>query len=125
MLDDMKQVCSYFSLISHKPPMVTVSVGVGKDTCTNVLATKEFVVNIVSEAFAQAMNSTAIDGPPELDEWEVSGLTPHSSVSYAWNTVVRSPNAYHRRWSNRHVWRTLHSRSSARSITPCQSARTT
>jgi flavin reductase (DIM6/NTAB) family NADH-FMN oxidoreductase RutF len=78
---------SYFSLISHKPPMVTVSVSVGKDTCNNVLATKEFVVNIVSEAFAQAMNSTSIDGPPELDEWEVSGLMPHPSVSHPSSSV--------------------------------------
>jgi flavin reductase (DIM6/NTAB) family NADH-FMN oxidoreductase RutF len=63
--------------------MVTVSAATTKDTCRNVLETKEFVVNIVSEPFVQAMNSTSIDGPPELDEWEVSGLASLPSVSWS------------------------------------------
>jgi flavin reductase (DIM6/NTAB) family NADH-FMN oxidoreductase RutF len=80
-LPNVSSTRSYFGLISHNPPMVTVSVGVRKDTYTNIVATKEFVVNIVSEAFVQAMNATSIAGPPELDEWEVSGLVPLPSVS--------------------------------------------
>ena len=32
----------------------------------------EFVVNIVSEEFAKKMNATAIDVPPEGDEFELS-----------------------------------------------------
>jgi flavin reductase (DIM6/NTAB) family NADH-FMN oxidoreductase RutF len=62
--------------------MVTVSIGVVKDTCKNVLDTKEFVVNIVSEPIAQAMNATSVDGPPEVNEWQVAGFTPIPSVSF-------------------------------------------
>jgi flavin reductase (DIM6/NTAB) family NADH-FMN oxidoreductase RutF len=61
--------------------MVTITVGTGKDTHKNIMDTKEFVVNMVSEPFVHAMNATSVDGPPELDEWQVSGLTPLPSVS--------------------------------------------
>jgi flavin reductase (DIM6/NTAB) family NADH-FMN oxidoreductase RutF len=34
------------------------------------------VVNIVSEEFAQQMNITSAEFPPEVDEFEAAGLTP-------------------------------------------------
>jgi flavin reductase (DIM6/NTAB) family NADH-FMN oxidoreductase RutF len=68
-------------MINHDPPMVTISVGAMKDTSRNITETKEFVVNLVSTPIVQAMNATSVDGPPELDEWLVSGLTPISSVT--------------------------------------------
>jgi flavin reductase (DIM6/NTAB) family NADH-FMN oxidoreductase RutF len=45
----------------------------------NVEATGEFVVNIVSEEFAGQMNLCSADVPPEIDEFELSGLTPVAS----------------------------------------------
>jgi flavin reductase (DIM6/NTAB) family NADH-FMN oxidoreductase RutF len=50
-----------------------------KDTLHNVQATGEFVVNIVSEDFAAQMNLCSADFPPEVDEFEMSGLTPLAS----------------------------------------------
>ncbi len=50
-----------------------------KDTLTNILATKEFVVNIVSEEFAEKMNLTSAEVAPEVDEFAISGLTPIAS----------------------------------------------
>jgi flavin reductase (DIM6/NTAB) family NADH-FMN oxidoreductase RutF len=50
--------------------------GAMKDTLRNIEATREFVVNIVSEDFAQQMNACSADVPPEVDEFELSGLTP-------------------------------------------------
>jgi flavin reductase (DIM6/NTAB) family NADH-FMN oxidoreductase RutF len=47
-----------------------------KDTVRNIEATKEFVVNIVSEDFAAEMNACSADVPPEVDEFKESGLTP-------------------------------------------------
>jgi flavin reductase (DIM6/NTAB) family NADH-FMN oxidoreductase RutF len=47
-----------------------------KDTLRNILQTKEFVVNIVSEEFAGKMNATSAQVPPEVDEFALSGLTP-------------------------------------------------
>src|SRR5882724_4520103 len=47
-----------------------------KDTLRNISETQEFVVNIVSEEFAEKMNVTSADFPPDVDEFEASGLTP-------------------------------------------------
>jgi flavin reductase (DIM6/NTAB) family NADH-FMN oxidoreductase RutF len=41
----------------------------------NIEATREFVVNVVSEDFAAQMNLCSGEYPPEVDEFDVSGLT--------------------------------------------------
>ncbi|KAI0915795.1 hypothetical protein AcW1_003704 [Taiwanofungus camphoratus] len=75
---------SYFSLLAHDPPMVGLSFsifqGIGKNTRDNILATKTFTVNIISEPFLDAANACSIDAPPEVDEWLISGLTPEPST---------------------------------------------
>lgn len=82
---------SFFTAISANPPaicfspMVRGSDSAQKDTLRNVAATREFVVNIVSEDFAAKMNLTAPEFPPEIDEFVVSGLTPTPS------DLVRAP----------------------------------
>jgi flavin reductase (DIM6/NTAB) family NADH-FMN oxidoreductase RutF len=50
-----------------------------KDTLRNIIETREFVVNIVSEEFVGQMNATAAQVGPEVDEFELSGLTPLKS----------------------------------------------
>lgn len=76
---------SYFNLIATAPPHVVFgSVGV-KDTVTNVRANGEFVVNIVTRAMVETMNLTAIDAPPEVDEFMLAGLAAERS------SVVRPP----------------------------------
>lgn len=76
---------SFFTGISANPPAVCFSSmmrGSGngqKDTLRNAADTREFVVNIVSEEFAEKMNLTAPDFPPDVDEFVVSGLTPIAS----------------------------------------------
>ncbi|CCM05012.1 uncharacterized protein FIBRA_07211 [Fibroporia radiculosa] len=75
---------SYFSLLAHDPPMVGVSFamfqGIGKNTRDNILATKTFTVNIISEPFLDAANACSVDAPAEVDEWALSGLTPEPST---------------------------------------------
>lgn len=72
---------SFFTAISANPPvicfspMVRASDGHTKDTLNNIRATGEFVVNIVSEEFAERMNIASQEFPPEVDEFEKSGLT--------------------------------------------------
>ena len=56
-----------------------------KDTLRNVEQTGEFVINIVSEALANAANLSAATVPPSVDEFELAGLTPVPSE------VVRAP----------------------------------
>jgi flavin reductase (DIM6/NTAB) family NADH-FMN oxidoreductase RutF len=50
--------------------------GTKKDTVRNVEATGEFVVNIVSEDIATQMVACSGDYPPDVSEFDISGLTP-------------------------------------------------
>ena len=76
---------SFFTGISANPPvicfcpMIRGSDGSRKDTLRNIEAVKEFVVNIVSEEFAEQMSACSAEFPPDVDEFEVSGLTPVAS----------------------------------------------
>ncbi len=82
---------SFFTAVSANPPVICFSPmvrggdGSLKDTLNNVEATREFVVNVVSEDFAERMNVCATEFPPDVDEFAASGLTPMAS------SVVRPP----------------------------------
>ena len=70
------------------PPVLALTVlpGAGggmKDTGRNIQDTREFVVNLVSEEIAEAMNVTCIDPPAEVDEMPLAGLVPTPSVKVA------------------------------------------
>jgi flavin reductase (DIM6/NTAB) family NADH-FMN oxidoreductase RutF len=73
---------SFFTGVSANPPVICFcpmrreAGDLRKDTLRNISTTKEFVVNVVSEEFAQQMNLTSGEYPPEVDEFETSGLTP-------------------------------------------------
>jgi flavin reductase (DIM6/NTAB) family NADH-FMN oxidoreductase RutF len=73
---------SFFTAISANPPVIcfcpTRKPGPEprKDTLRNISATREFVVNIVSEEIAEQMNITSGDFAAEVDEFEAAGLTP-------------------------------------------------
>jgi len=73
---------SFFTVASSNPPVLVFTVGnratpdPRKDTLRNITTARDFVVNIVSEEFGQKMNLCAGDYPPEVDEFQLSGLTP-------------------------------------------------
>jgi flavin reductase (DIM6/NTAB) family NADH-FMN oxidoreductase RutF len=72
---------SFFTAVSANPPVIGFSPMINlesrrRDSRINAEARGEFCVNVVSESFAAQMNQTAIDVPPEVDEFTVSGLTP-------------------------------------------------
>ncbi|MDX1932736.1 MAG: flavin reductase family protein [Capsulimonadales bacterium] len=76
---------SFFNILGSDPP--TIGIGVGnrkdgspKDTAANILRSGEFVVNLVDEANAEAMNVTAIEFPPGISELTEAGLTAAPSV---------------------------------------------
>jgi flavin reductase (DIM6/NTAB) family NADH-FMN oxidoreductase RutF len=74
---------SYFNAVSSEPLIIHfTSTGV-KDSLTNVRATGEFVVNVVSRDLAEPMNLTAADFPPEEDEftWAKLDATPSKLVA--------------------------------------------
>jgi flavin reductase (DIM6/NTAB) family NADH-FMN oxidoreductase RutF len=85
---------SYTTVLSPDPPIVCfVSIGV-KDTLRNCAATGEFVYNIGSEDLAQRLNMSAADFPPEISEFEWSGLTPAASDLVKPPRVGESPISF-------------------------------
>ncbi len=73
---------SFFNALCDNPPMVMfASTGQkpdqakGKDSLANILATKEFAVNIVSYTLKDQMNASAASFPADVDEFEAAGLT--------------------------------------------------
>jgi flavin reductase (DIM6/NTAB) family NADH-FMN oxidoreductase RutF len=70
---------SFFNILSADPPLVAIGFGTPtdrdeKDTLTNIRTQGEFVVNLVPEELAQAMNVTATNAPRGTDETELAGL---------------------------------------------------
>ena len=93
---------SYFMAITHDPPTVAFSSGprgadVGggvrgkKDTLHNVEVTREFVVNVVDDALAEAMNVTSGDYAADVDEFTKAGLEAASSVTVRAPRVAAAP----------------------------------
>ncbi|EKM60446.1 uncharacterized protein PHACADRAFT_133001 [Phanerochaete carnosa HHB-10118-sp] len=75
---------SWFNMVSHYPPLVSFSIRDDgprvKDTEANIKTMKGFVVNIMSTPSAEQADITCIDTPPEVSEWQLSGLTRAPSI---------------------------------------------
>lgn len=85
---------SFFNAVCAEPPVITFAAGYrvpAKDTLAHVRASGEFVVNIVSEEIAEAMNLCSGEYPPEVSEFEISGLTPVASDLVRPPRVEESP----------------------------------
>ncbi|MBX9973716.1 flavin reductase family protein [Cytobacillus firmus] len=78
---------SFFTAICADPMLICFSPmrkgtdGSKKDTLANIEATKEFVINIVSEDFTEKMNICAADYPTGTDELVAAGLTKEKSAA--------------------------------------------
>ena len=73
---------SFFNAVGYRPPTVMFASGAGsgedgqKDSLRNVEATGEFVCNLSTWETREAMNRSSASVGPEVDELEMSGLTP-------------------------------------------------
>ncbi|MEH1826923.1 MAG: flavin reductase family protein [Nostoc sp.] len=86
---------SFFMGVTANPPTLAISTGlrrgVKKDTLLNVEQSGELVVNIVVEELGEQMNATSGDFPPDVDEFQVAGLTPAPSKLVRPPRVAESP----------------------------------
>ena len=57
----------------------TRKTGEPKDTLRNIWFTNDFVINLVDESMAEAMNLASADYSPDIDEFKETGLTPVSA----------------------------------------------
>lgn len=75
---------SYFNMLGDDPPHLMFSTrrdnNTNKDTLANVLANKQFVVNMVTIDLVEQMNATSESVASEVDEFELTGLTPIDSI---------------------------------------------
>lgn len=86
---------SFFNVVAGTPPTVLFSPGrrggIPKDSLHNVLSTGEFTINIVDEGVAEAMNVTAGEYGPDIDEFDVTGLVSIPGQVVGAPLVVASP----------------------------------
>lgn len=85
---------SFFNAFNYVPPIVGfASIGY-KDTVRNVEETSEFVWNLATRRLAEAMNQSCAAVPPEVDEFQLAGLTPLASTQVAPPRVAESPVSF-------------------------------
>jgi flavin reductase (DIM6/NTAB) family NADH-FMN oxidoreductase RutF len=79
---------SFFNVLADEPPIVIISIedrdsGPMKDTARNILASGEFVVNLVDEGIVEKMHDCSADYPAGVSEIEVVGFStaPSSRVT--------------------------------------------
>jgi flavin reductase (DIM6/NTAB) family NADH-FMN oxidoreductase RutF len=87
---------SFFNLLGADPPILGIcpgdrSDGTPKDTVLNIRASHQFVVNLVDEEIAEAMNKCAASLPYGASELEQAGLTAAASSLVAPPRIAESP----------------------------------
>ncbi|MGA2245314.1 MAG: flavin reductase family protein [Verrucomicrobiota bacterium] len=87
---------SFFNLLGAAPPICAFAPGdrddgTPKDTARNIRATHEFVVNLVDEAMAEAMNQCAASLPYGESELPRAGLTTAPSSIVKPPRITESP----------------------------------
>ena len=88
---------SFFNAVAYTPPQVMFaasfkpSTNVYKDSVENILKTKEFVVNFVTNAMSQKMNLSSIDAPKDIDEFDFSKIKKRKSKKVKPFSVLNSP----------------------------------
>lgn len=87
---------SFFNVLGAQPPIVAFAPGdrdngTPKDTALNIRATHEFVVNLVDESIAQAMNKCAASLPYGENELVHAGLTTAPSSLVKPPRIVEAP----------------------------------
>jgi len=89
---------SAFNYMGMDPPIVSIGIasqagtpGLVKQTAQNIRSTGEFVINIVNETVAEAMNNTAINFPPELKSVEIARLETEPSLIVKVPRIAAAP----------------------------------
>jgi flavin reductase (DIM6/NTAB) family NADH-FMN oxidoreductase RutF len=90
---------SFFNVFSENPALVVLGLqhnedGSPKDTTRNIHLSGEFVVNLVDESLAEAMNLTATDFPPGEGEPMALGMPTLSSALIKPPRLAQAPAAF-------------------------------
>jgi flavin reductase (DIM6/NTAB) family NADH-FMN oxidoreductase RutF len=87
---------SQFQNLGFDPAYVMIAAnqlgrGKRKDTTVNIEETGEFVYNMATYDLRDAVNRSAAEVPPEVDEFEIAGVTKAPSIRVAPARVAESP----------------------------------
>jgi flavin reductase (DIM6/NTAB) family NADH-FMN oxidoreductase RutF len=87
---------SQFQNLSFDPPYVMFAsnqntIGIRKDTVVNAETTGEFVYNMVTYELREAMNATAQEVSPQMDEFDLAGVGKMPSKLVKPYRVAESP----------------------------------
>jgi len=90
---------SFFMAVSSSPPTLAFAPGrhgdgSKKDTQVNIEETRQFVINVVTEATAERMNETATEFPRGVSEFEQAGLATAPSQLVTPPRVAESPVSF-------------------------------
>ncbi|WP_299430573.1 flavin reductase family protein [uncultured Meiothermus sp.] len=90
---------SFFNAMGSDPALLVIGVGNHhprrpKDTAANIKRSGVFVVNLVSETLAEAMNLTAAEFPEDISEVEVASLPTLPSVHIAVPRLAQAPAGF-------------------------------
>jgi len=90
---------SFFNAFNYKPPLVGfASIGY-KDSVRNIEETGEFGWNLATRPLADAMNQSCAAVGPEVDEFQLAGLTPEPSRVISVPRVKETPVSFECRLS--------------------------
>lgn len=100
---------SFFNVFGTRPPILGFAPGdkepgIPKDTARNIRRNGEFVVNLVDEACAGAMNRTSAEVEFGVSEIHLAGLSTIPSVGIAPPRIAEAPVALEcREWSTMEI----------------------
>lgn len=91
---------SFFNAVGADPPLIVLGLmkhptsrGL-KNTAANIIATGEFVVNLVCEADAEKMNLSSADAPADVSEIDFAGIETAPSTVVAPPRIATSPVSF-------------------------------
>jgi len=88
---------SYFNALADEPPQVMFAAAAPvkplnkKDTLSNILVTKEFVVNFATTTTRKQMNLSSVEAPQDVDEFLLTKLKKRKSKLVRAPSVADSP----------------------------------
>lgn len=91
---------SFFNAVGSEPPLIVLGLlkeptrRTLKNTAANIVATGEFVVNLVSEDDAARMNECSVDAPAEVSEIDYAGIETVPSTVVAPPRIATSPVSF-------------------------------
>jgi len=89
---------SFFNVFSEEPAVAVLGLnarpeGGAKDTRRNIETSGEYVIHLVSDSQADAMNVCAVNFPPDISEVEMAGFSLKPSRVVKPPTIVEAPVA--------------------------------